>query len=146
MLLLVAVMALEGAGGHPYISNALSFLTNGVLLEPKEGTVMPAVNAWSNTFPRLRELPMVDVGVNHGLDLALPAAKLGHRVYAYEPTNATFYKWVDTPNVEALPTRWAAKRRFQFMETSSGGTAWRRCRRCASRMSLRRRGTAACTF
>ena len=39
---------------------------------------------------RFRRLPVVDVGANDGRDYTLPAARLGHRVYSFEPTPAMY--------------------------------------------------------
>lgn len=41
---------------------------------------------------RFRHLPILDIGSNAGLDLTIPAARLGHTVYAFEPTSSTFEK------------------------------------------------------
>jgi FkbM family methyltransferase len=41
---------------------------------------------------RHRNLPVVDIGTNVGLDLTIPAAQLGHTVYSFEPTPATYGK------------------------------------------------------
>ena len=41
---------------------------------------------------RHRNLPVVDIGTNLGQDLTIPAAQLGHTVYSFEPTPATYGK------------------------------------------------------
>jgi FkbM family methyltransferase len=41
---------------------------------------------------RHRNLPVVDIGTNVGQDLTIPAAQLGHTVYSFEPTPATYDK------------------------------------------------------
>jgi FkbM family methyltransferase len=41
---------------------------------------------------RHRNLPVVDIGTNVGTDLTIPAAQLGHTVYSFEPTPATYDK------------------------------------------------------
>ena len=73
---------------HPYISNALSILTGGMAVH-SEKSLLPIIAHWSNMVPSLKDLPLVDVGSNTGDDVTIPAAKLGHRVYAYEPTPNT---------------------------------------------------------
>ena len=72
-----------GAGGH-FISNAIGVLSGGLALTretPTAGALTcPALSA------KLRALPIVDIGAHDGTDYTIPAAKLGHRVYSYEPT------------------------------------------------------------
>ena len=73
----------------PHVSNALGALTGGVALHSEKG-LLPAIAQWTTAMPNLASLPLIDVGTNTGDDVTIPAAKLGHRVYAYEPTRIVF--------------------------------------------------------
>ena len=75
------------SAGRSHISNALAILSGGHAIHG-DHAVLPAV-VWPALSPHLRALPIVDVGSHNGGDLTIPSAKLGHRVYAYEPTKAT---------------------------------------------------------
>ena len=50
---------------------------------------------------RFRRLPVVDVGANDGRDYTLPAARLGHRVYSFEPTPKVYDRLVQRLAAEA---------------------------------------------
>ena len=54
-----------------------------------------AANVFETLFPlvafsllprHVQQLPIIDAGAHNGMDLLVPAAKLGHRAYAYEPS------------------------------------------------------------
>lgn len=85
----------------PYISNALGAISGGSAIF-SEQTLLAAVAHWTAMAPNLASLPFVDVGTNTGVDMTIPAAKLGHRVYAYEPTPSvinTMKRYMDAQNV-----------------------------------------------
>lgn len=77
---------------RPHISNALAVLSGGKSLI-SEKSLFAAV-AYLLLPERLRLLPIVDVGTHYGLDLTIPAAQHGHRVYAYEPTPSVYNELV----------------------------------------------------
>ena len=57
-----------------------------------------------NNLPEhLKRLPVVDVGVHSGSDVTLPAARAGHKVYAYEPTGAKYKKILKTLETSNIP-------------------------------------------
>lgn len=51
----------------------------------------------------LKSLPIVDVGVHDGSDFTLPAARAGHKVYAYEPTGVKYKKILKTLQSNDIP-------------------------------------------
>ena len=70
-----------------FVSGALASLGMAVF---KNSDVPPILS--SPLAARHRNLPVVDIGTNVGTDLTIPAAQLGHTVYSFEPTPATYGK------------------------------------------------------
>jgi FkbM family methyltransferase len=65
-----------------HISSSLALF--GIINGNNNGKTFPLL-APTPMHGTLRHLPVVDVGTNTGKDFAIPAAKAGHRVYAFEP-------------------------------------------------------------
>ena len=70
-----------------FVSGALTSLGMAVF---KNSDVPPILS--TPLAARHRNLPVVDIGTNLGQDLTIPAAQLGHTVYSFEPTPATYGK------------------------------------------------------
>ena len=70
-----------------FVSGALASLGMAVF---KNSDVPPILS--TPLAARHRNLPVVDIGTNLGQDLTIPAAQLGHTVYSFEPTPATYGK------------------------------------------------------
>jgi len=70
-----------------FVSGALASLGMAVF---KNSDVPPILR--TPLAARHRNLPVVDIGTNVGQDLTIPAAQLGHTVYSFEPTPATYGK------------------------------------------------------
>lgn len=71
-----------------YISQALAILTGGTSLHSEVKDIQALT--YNLLPPRIRRLPVVDVGAHFGEDLVIPSAKLGHRVYAFEPWQGSY--------------------------------------------------------
>mmetsp|Transcript_18426 Transcript_18426/g.30488 ORF Transcript_18426/g.30488 Transcript_18426/m.30488 type:complete len:403 (-) Transcript_18426:137-1345(-) len=75
---------LESGDPRRYISQGIAFLSGGKALFG-DAQLLPAL-LWKDLPQEFRRLPIVDVGSHDGIDFTIPGAKLGHRVYAFEPT------------------------------------------------------------
>jgi FkbM family methyltransferase len=138
LLLLLVVFSRTASGdtGQRYISNAVALIGGSALMH-SERSILPLVAHWRSMLPSLQHLPLVDVGAHYGVDLVLPTARLGHRVYAYEPSMVTFRTLLfqlDRSNI----THTASVDGF---EAATGGTVYV----CEAAVS-NRAGTAQLTY
>ena len=101
-MVLAALLAITAAGPamvpsssvsavHTHISCSLMVLIGSSFRMKDNSDTLPLLT--NPTLPqRFRRLPVVDVGANDGRDYTLPAARLGHRVYSFEPTPSLYDK------------------------------------------------------
>ena len=74
---------------RPTIGNGLIYLSGGSVLQQNGVNNVPML-FYDKLPERLKQLPIVDIGVHAGLDFTIPSALKGWRVYAYEPTSQKY--------------------------------------------------------
>lgn len=108
----------SSSSAHAYISCSLMVLIGTPFRMKDNSDTLPLLT--NPMLPqRFRRLPIVDVGANDGRDYTLPAARLGHRVYSFEPTPSLYDKMLQRISSEPNLTHTSSLAGFEVARPGS---------------------------